>query len=200
MKKNRKRGINKALIIGIASHDDIPVEHMATLELIIRSLLNDIRSDNYRIPITIFSSLREGADQLCARLGLLMGMRLVVPLPMALEDYRQEFSAEGAKNFDYLLARAKRYFVAPKVELDPEITTPKTERDFGYRQAGLYIARHCDILLALWDGEPTDDDSDVCTYEVVSAALRNNTEIWHIKVPRHKELGKDDFIARVIKD
>ena len=37
-----------------------------------------------------------------------------------------------------------------------DISRPRSARDRQYAQAGIYICAHCHVLLALWDGKPSD--------------------------------------------
>ena len=54
----------------------------------------------------------------------------------------------------------------------------ETAREMGfevlYGQEGIYIAEHCHVLLALWDGDP-DEDGECGLAAVVQARLRNLT-------------------------
>ena len=74
-------------------------------------------------------------------------MHLVVPLPMEQADYERDFSGEVLEQFRALLHQADCVFVAPDIE-----KTARAGSDYAYRKAGIYLARHCHVLLALWDG------------------------------------------------
>ena len=115
--------------------------------------------------IVVLSSLAEGADQLVASVALERGAILIAPLPMPFEEYRKDFqfglTPNALSEFDRLLARAA---AAPEMPLLDGATIEALRDDarrraMQYREAGLYIVRHCQILLALWDG----DESDVKT-------------------------------------
>jgi len=95
--------------------------------------------------LDLLSCLAEGADRLVARRGLARrGARLTVPLPLSEAEYLEDFpSRRSRREFRSLLERA-----AEVVDLPP-VTRPE-----AYQAAGLWILDHCDLLLAVWDGEP----------------------------------------------
>jgi hypothetical protein len=97
-------------------------------------------------PLTLISSLAEGADRLVVgRVLARRTVRLVVPLPLPVWDYLNDFeSPESQKEFRSLLEHA-----------DEIITLPSAAtREAAYEAAGLYVLDRCDVLLAIWDGQP----------------------------------------------
>ena len=95
---------------------------------------------------SVVSSLAEGADQLVVQrvLRARQDARLIVPLPLPVSDYRQDFSTEQARaEFETLLARAVEVIPPPKVTLRSE----------GYWLAGKTMLGRSDVLVALWDGQ-----------------------------------------------
>jgi len=123
------------------------------------------------------SSVAEGADTLCAKLALDESFRLIVLLPMSAMEYRKDFLETAAAEYDKLLSLADEVFVAPPDEKPPDYPS----RGFWYRQAGLYIAKRCDVLLAIWDGVEKDTPDGAGTWETVKAAKAVGTEIKNIK-------------------
>jgi len=91
------------------------------------------------------SSLAEGADRLVVRQILSRPQaRLFVPLPLQESDYLNDFATEESKaEFRHLLNQAKEV-----VDLPPAPT-----REEAYESAGRYVLQHCDILVAVWDGQ-----------------------------------------------
>ena len=56
----------------------------------------------------------EGSDRLVARVALELGVRLVVPLPLPLALYEQDFASEASlAEFRRLLGRAESSYVLP---------------------------------------------------------------------------------------
>jgi hypothetical protein len=78
-----------------------------------------------------------------------LGLPLKAVLPLDIEEYRKDFEGQALLEFDRLSAAAEEVFTAPETEAGPA-----GSRDFKYRQAGIYIASHSHVLLALWDGNP----------------------------------------------
>ena len=157
------------LVIGVTGHRDLREEDIEELKRKVGQVFDGIAKDYLAAggatPLVVLSSLAEGADQLVASVALERGVILIAPLPMPLEEYRKDFQFGLAPNalseFDRLLARAA---AAPEMPLLHGATIEALRDDarrraIQYREAGLYIVRHCQILLALWDG----DESDVKT-------------------------------------
>lgn len=72
------------------------------------------------------------------------GARLLVPLPLPVDDYLQDFIGdEAAATFHQLLARADEV-----IEL-----SPATSRPTSYEMAGNFVIHNCDVLVAIWDGQ-----------------------------------------------
>jgi hypothetical protein len=94
---------------------------------------------------TGMSLLAEGADRLVVHRVLARpNARLVVVLPLPTADYLADFgSPESKHEFFTLLAQAEDV-----IELPPAPT-----RDAAYEAAGLYVLDHCEVLLAIWDGQ-----------------------------------------------
>jgi len=98
--------------------------------------------------LILLSSLAEGADRLAAYevLGLPAGILHAV-LPLAPPDYEEDFPDPASRaEFRDLLASAA----------DIEILAPGPSRDEAYRAAGFRVVDDCDIVLAVWDGRPTN--------------------------------------------
>ena len=179
-------------VIGITGHRDLRREDIPMLT----QLIHDQFAAWIRLyPNTDFfcmTSLAEGADQLCGRIAFDMGIHLLVPLPMEQAEYEKDFSDAVLEEFRTLLHHATSVFVASDIEMQHDAT-----RKYAYRQAGIYVVRHCHVLLALWDGLP--GDSGCCgTAETVSfktmrsyctpdSMLNTPTEgiVLQIVTPRH---------------
>ncbi len=138
------------IIIGVTGHRDLRAEDLARLREVVRAELTKLQSQYPHSEFTVLSPLAAGADTLCAEEALALGMRLVCPLPFDVDDYRTDFTDSELLAFEAILKRADKVFVAPAVE------PPLPGRNYRYRQAGIYVATHCHVLLALWNGVSAD--------------------------------------------
>lgn len=97
--------------------------------------------------IVLVTSLAEGADTMAAEAALARGWGLVAPLPFPPDLYARDF-AEGAprEKFRDLLARAEHFVCRPD----------RADDVAGYRAASSAMLDLSDMLIAVWDGAPTD--------------------------------------------
>jgi hypothetical protein len=122
--------------------------------------LDRIESDLSR-PDAILSMLAEGADQLVVRQARAKwpGIDLIVPLPLPLANYSEDFQGEPSRtNFNRLINSAKDLLPPP----------PSTTREEAYKLAGLKLVDLCDVLIAIWDGKQAQGEGG--TGEIVAAA------------------------------
>jgi len=152
--------------IGVTGHRHLPQERLQNLSAEIKAFYQNEIAQHGTENIAVLSSLAEGADTLCAKLALDEGLRLTVPLPMNALEYRKDFSISAAAEFDCLLSLADHVFVVQPEEPLP----PGPQRGFLYRQAGICLARHCDVLLAVWDGMEMDTRDGAGTWETIKLA------------------------------
>ena len=164
--------------IGVTGHRCLPPDHISFLRSEIQRFYQEIATRHKAESITVLSSLADGADNLCAQLALDAGLQLVIPLPMNALDYRECFSVTAAVEFDCLLSLADQVFVVQPEEMIP----PNPQRGFYFRQAGIYVAKHCDILLAVWDGIEQDTPAGAGTWETVKLAREYGKEVRHLAV------------------
>ncbi|HET6805037.1 MAG TPA: hypothetical protein VFH59_06275 [Frateuria sp.] len=146
------------LVIGVTSHRDLPPDDTDAVRRVVRRLFEDLRQAWPSLPLVVLSALAEGGDQLVAEEALAQGVRLIAPLPLPRALYEEDFTDPAARTrFEALCARAD-VMVLPvrKGRSHREVGNPGTARDQQYAQAGVYIASHCHILLAIWDGQPSD--------------------------------------------
>jgi hypothetical protein len=96
-------------------------------------------------PWTVLSALAEGADRLVVRQVLARCQaRLVVVLPLPTHEYLADFAAPASRQeFLTLLDRAAEVIKLP----------PAPTRNAAYEASGHYVLEHCDMLLAIWDGQ-----------------------------------------------
>ncbi len=148
--------------IGVTGHRILPDPAAVTRRL--REMLDDKigelfaaagkpRASSCRPVLSIFSSLAEGADRLVAEEILKTAdSELIAVLPLDAEEYMRDFSGPGSiAEFKDLLARAGKMILMETGRHDPRL---QDVREQAYEDAGRYVADHCDLLIAVWDGKP----------------------------------------------
>lgn len=122
--------------------------------------------------ITLVSPLAEGADQAAARVAVDLGIELQAVLPFARDDYEQDFPSEtGRARFRELLGEARCVL---------ELPGQRAAKFPAYVMAGRATIAHCDLLVAVWDGQEPRGRGG--TGEVVEIALLAGTPIVHVPV------------------
>jgi hypothetical protein len=136
-------------------------------------------------PLVLLSPLAEGADRLAAReiLRLPGGvLRAILPLPV--EDYETDFATpESRTEFRELVDRAASVEVLP----------PQPTRTDAYLAVGCHIVDGCDIVLAVWDGEPARGKGG--TAEVVAYARSLGKPLIIIDSTNPGEIRREGFDA-----
>jgi len=155
---NHSQTMTTPLVVGVTSHRNIPAREVESIRARVRELFARFQNQFPHLPLVVLSALAEGGDQLAAQEGLECGARLIAPLPLPREMYAQDFTDAGTRAvFDSLCARAH----VIQLPLLPghtliDIAQSGVERNRQYAQAGAFVARHCHLLLAIWDGKTSD--------------------------------------------
>lgn len=109
--------------------------------------------------MTVLSLLAEGADQLVVERALRRcPSRLVAVLPLPAADYVPDLTASAGQAFLAFLDRADEIIQLP----------PCATRDQAYVAGGRWILEHCQVLVAVWDGEPAQGEGG--TGDIVAEA------------------------------
>jgi hypothetical protein len=124
-------------VVGATGHQQLPADAIPYLVDEVRNALSACEP-----PLWVASSLAGGADQLIAREALRNGGRLLAIVPA--RGYESTFSPKELRSYKDLMAQADEV-----TRLDfPE----PSER--AYWAAGQAIVDRCDVLVAIWDGQP----------------------------------------------
>lgn len=125
--------------------------------------------------LRVISPLAEGADRIVASLAMERGYELRVVLPFARAEYAKDFKKAASRaEFDELLSQgvsADR----PALALDGERETYETR---SYEAVGRLVVFNCDLLIAVWDGQPARGRGG--TGDIVRFAARFGRPIWWI--------------------
>jgi hypothetical protein len=161
------------LCVGLTAHRDLRREEEPRLRSQVRAFFQGLRAQFPDLPLRLLSALAEGGDQLVAEEALALGVELLVPLPMARGEYERDFSPESLLRFHALLAQAVRVRELPLAAGNSaeDIHARGEARNRQYAQLGMFVSSHCQVLLALWDGRPSEATGG--TAQVVEFHLRN---------------------------
>lgn len=146
------------LIVGVTSHRNLVASEIDGLSARVREFFTGLQRQFPELPLVLLSSLAEGGDRLVAEEALACGVRLVAVLPLPAALYVDDFAdAASRAQFSALCGRAE-VMVMPRLlhNTDAGVAVPGGERDRQYAQAGVFVSSHCHVLLALWDGRPSD--------------------------------------------
>ncbi len=155
------------LVVGLAVQRDLPDEYAQLLSQKVAAQLFALKKTYKSTEIIVLSTLARGMASLCARAALSAGCTLRGALPMEAERYMDEFpEGEAREEYRSLLSSCESSFTVPEYA----VPTPVALRNvFGkvsyavpaahyHEQAAIYIAKHCHLLLACWDGKKRPDE------------------------------------------
>ncbi|WP_114240884.1 hypothetical protein [Dyella sp. C9] len=143
------------LVVGVTSHRNLRADESDAISERVRAFFAQLRQEFPTLPLVLLSALAEGGDQLAANEALAAGARLVVPLPLPKELYLDDFVNPAVRtSFESLYEQADivRLPLA-RGQSRLSIENHGLERDRQYAKSGVFIASHCHILLAIWDGK-----------------------------------------------
>lgn len=148
------------IVLGITGHRDIPEYSVNKIEQVLKSYFLQLKQKHPNTPIVLLTPLAEGADRLVGKIAIQCGIKLIVPMPFRKQLYIEDFnSSESINEFENLLEQAIRIHELP---LFPGLTEESVrncteDRAKQYAAVGAYVAKHCHLLIALWDGVTTPE-------------------------------------------
>lgn len=179
------------VVIGVTGHLDIRESDREVLRSRVREELEKIRNACPDTPVKMLSGLARGADLLCAEVAEEAGIPLIAALPMEADVYAENFSGPDREKMLHYIRAAESAFVAPAAEKPAE---GMPEKDFAYRQAGIYTAAHSHALIALWDGK--EDRKTGCgTAAAVGFALRGD---WEPESGMASRYGENETVIHIM--
>lgn len=142
------------IVIGVTGHRDLRDEDVSGLRESVNRIFIEFRDLYPSTPFVVLTSLAEGADRLVARAAKNKGASVIVSLPMPIDEYKKDFASRGSiEEFNELLNQAQDWFVVPPGPGATDDVHDVLERVESYTRASQYIASHCQVLIALWDGQ-----------------------------------------------
>jgi hypothetical protein len=173
-----------ALRVGVTGHRKLDAseelrarvrEGLRMLQVAAEQVLRDSGMSYAETPpmFRAVSPLAEGADRLFATEAIALGFQLDCPLPFSQTEYEKDFpTVESVKEFRDLLSHAEERVL----ELDGP--TQDAERSAAYESVGRVVLDQCDLLMAIWDGEPAKGAGG--TGQIVERARRRGMPILWI--------------------
>jgi len=181
-------GHREMLRVGITGHIGLDPAKMPELESGIEETIRRIEQafpDRY---LTVFSPLAVGADRLVARKLLEReATRLIAVLPVPAEDYLNDFGPTDLHHVDYESAELRqefRHWISQRA-IEVIQMPPSASRDEAYEKTGFYIAEHSDVMIAVWDGLPSQGRGG--TAEIVAHARTLGKPICHVWAGNYKK-------------
>ena len=153
------RRFSVPLIVAVTGHRDLVPAEVPRIRARVRDFLRELRDAYPDRQVAVMCALAEGADRLVAEEAIALNLQLSVPLPMPRRLYVQDFASDESRaEFDRLCAAAVDVFELPITPGNTEasIVEPGLSRSKQYAQMGVFLCAHCHVLLALWDGKPSD--------------------------------------------
>jgi hypothetical protein len=169
-------GLDRArlyLNIGVTAHRDLVEAEIPRLRAECRAFFEELQRGFPSLPLRLVSALATGGDQVAAEAALALGIEVIVPLPLPQPEYEHDFQeARALAHFRELLARShpRTLPLAPGNTLGA-VRERGPARNRQYAQLGMFVSSRCQVLLALWDGEPSDAPGG--TAQVVGYHLHN---------------------------
>lgn len=192
---NRRYG-NSPFIIGVSGHRDLDPTDVASLHAAVSDFVGQLKQWLGDTELRVIVGMADGADLLVAQAALDQGIGVEAVLPMPLERYASDFEPAALAVLKTLLKRpdVRCVELSPPVSAQPGYGSVEgPERDAMYENLTLTLIRRSSILLALWDGNPsnlpggtadtvlrylglrTGTDPDAVTLQFVDAAVDMDT-------------------------
>jgi len=216
-------------IIGVTGHRDLIPEQVNDIKRHVKEIIKGQLDKHPNTPVVVLSPLAEGGDAVVAKAAIELKnsanyknrIQLFVPLPLKEDLYKQDFNGKVLDEFESLLKQADKVYeldahlnwegaVESKLSLEID-SNYSDERNSQYVQVGAYVAKHSNILIAIWDGLPLTDPggtAQIVEYirgnpinmgenlpdylsQTSGVGCTNPKLLKHIKVGRTRDKSKD---------
>jgi len=162
--KNSAIRLPSALAIGFTGHRSLPDE--AKCRKCVYDFLKEQKAAAKGVVYGI-SSAAAGGDLLFAESCIQLEIPLRVLLPLPHDRFRKDFDEATWQRAEYVLSKA----------VSVEVTDDHGIREEGYYECGIQTVQESQLMIALWDGEPSRGMGG--TQEIVSFARKmGRPVIW----------------------
>ncbi|PYI93716.1 MAG: hypothetical protein DME97_05520 [Verrucomicrobia bacterium] len=173
-------------VFGVSGHRDLVRTDLPELRKQLHTVFDRFRSAYPNAAFELISPLAEGADRVAAEVALTCGVKLVVPLPMAQQEYERDFTtAESLSEFRRLLVAANSQWEVSEDSPNPSSSSDSNGRAQRYAAVGDLIARTSHVLILLWDGRDNEKVGG-------TAWVKKRREYW-LRVAEEKGTSPDVF-------
>lgn len=143
------------LTIGVTGHRDLLEAEEPAIAGKVHEFFTTLATEFPHLQLELITGLAAGADSLVAELALAMHIPVIAVLPFEQTEYEKDFEGEGELARFRCLLKQSRVLTLPALERsesEPGLTAGSL-RAQHYAKLGVFLSNHCQILLALWDGE-----------------------------------------------
>ncbi|MBL9151866.1 MAG: hypothetical protein JNK37_05260 [Verrucomicrobiales bacterium] len=156
------------LCIAVTGHREIHPDEVQRIGDQMRHFFKGLCDKYPHTPLMLLSALGPGADRLAARIAAeVEGIDLVAVLPWS-EGICDDYWHRGGdrEEFDSLLAQARHRVCLPPPAgiVSADLHGDAVLRETCYETVGRYLTRHCQALIAIWDGVERADSQ---TWQVI---------------------------------
>ena len=145
------------LVIGVTGHRDLLREEQEVIKSRVREFFTGLQAEYPELPLMVMTPLAEGADRIAAEVAHELDIPTIVLLPMPQHLYQSDFEGRSLAEFHQMreLGECIELPILPDLT-EADVVEQGSGRDMQYAQLGAYLAAHSHILLAIWDGKPSD--------------------------------------------
>ena len=144
------------LNVGVTGHRDLVAGELDGIRARVRELFETLAEQYPMLPLRLLTPLAEGADRLVTEVARELGIPYIAVLPMSQSLYEADFADPDSRAIlQRQIDEAETVITLPPHDGgDPVyLQTPGPMRDHQYKQAGVFVSNHCQVLLAIWDGK-----------------------------------------------
>ncbi|HEX5070789.1 MAG TPA: hypothetical protein VFV78_11300 [Vicinamibacterales bacterium] len=140
-------------VVGFSGHRSLA--DPAGIAARIEAMLDDLAATHG--PLVATSSLAKGADAIFVKAALARSIPVLLVLPFPPSRFKHDFTPEEWRDVEPALAQAAHVEIVHGEESDDE----------AYMETGVRVVDDADVLVAVWDGKPTNGlggTADVVAY------------------------------------
>jgi hypothetical protein len=145
-------------VLGVTGHRDLHPDALPQLRAALGQILRRLQERLPDSEVRVMAGMASGADLLVVETALAVGLGVDAILPMPLADYEADFDPESFAVMRGLLA----HWAVRRIELQVDSRAEEAAmaagvppRDASYVGLTDALSRGSNLLIALWDGEPS---------------------------------------------